>query len=62
MKSFQVSELFFEPHLPNELEMENAYKNYNPEESVDFIIDVSKLNKAQLIGKNKDGRKLYRLH
>lgn len=62
MKHIQVRELFFQPHLPNEPQMEHAYKNYNPDEFVDFILDVSKLKTARLIGKDQDGRKLYKLH
>ena len=61
LKNLQMDELFFEPHLPDELQMEGAYKNYSPDEFVKFILENSNLRIADLLGKMKDGRSLYRL-
>jgi hypothetical protein len=61
LKNLQMQELFFESHLAGETQMQNAYKNYPPEEFVEFIIRNSCLKKADLIGTMTDGRPLYRL-
>jgi hypothetical protein len=62
LKHIQVRELFFQPHLPDESQMENTYKNYNSNEFVNLILDVCKLKTARLLGEDQDGRELYRLH
>jgi hypothetical protein len=62
LRSLQMDELFFEPHLPAESQMESAYRNYSPDEFVKFILDNSSLHTADLLGKMKDGRSLYRLY
>ena len=61
LKNLQTEELFFEPHLPDELPMQDAYKNYSPEKFVEFLLRNSNLKKAELIGTAKDGRSLYKL-
>lgn len=62
LKILQMEELFFEPHLPDELQMKDAYKNYTPDEFVEFILQVSRLENAEFIGEAKDGRKIYKLY
>jgi hypothetical protein len=54
-----MRELFFEP--ASKEEMEGAYRDYSPSEFVDFIIHVSRLKRAELIGEAADGRNVYRL-
>jgi len=56
-----VKEMYFQPHLPNEPQMEGAYKNYSEEEFVEFILNASRLSEASLIGKASDGRSIYKL-
>ena len=62
LKTLKMKEMYFQPPLPNELQMEGAYKNYSEEEFVEFILQASRLNKAKLIGKDEDGRKIYKLY
>ena len=54
--------LFFEPHHPEESQMERAYRNYNHSEFVNFILEHSGLKKVKLIGKAEDGRPIYKLY
>jgi cyclopropane fatty-acyl-phospholipid synthase-like methyltransferase len=58
----KLGEMYFQPHCLGEPQMEGAYKNYSEEEFVKFILEASKLTKAELIGATQDGRKLYKLH
>ena len=61
LQSMQMKEMFFQPHLPDEDQMDNAYKNCTPEEFVDIIIENTCLNKATYLGKASDGRKVYHI-
>lgn len=61
LKRLKPKELFFETYLPSEFKEGKYYKNYAPEEFVDFIIKNSCLTKAELIGQSEDGRPLYKL-
>lgn len=62
LKNLKMKEIFFEPHLSDELQMKDAYKNYPNEEFVEFILENSILNYAKCIGEAKDGRKIYKLY
>jgi hypothetical protein len=62
LKNLQTDELFFESHLADETQMQDAYKNYSPDEFVKLIMRNSNLKKADLIGTMKDGRPLYKLY
>lgn len=61
LKRLKAKELFFETYLPSEFKAEKNYKNYTPEEFVDFIIEKSSFKKAKLIGKSENGRPIYKL-
>ena len=61
LNGLQVKEMFFEPHLPGEYQMKNAYKNYTEKEFVEFVLQNSKLKRAKPIGAANDGRTLYKL-
>lgn len=61
LRTLDMEELFFEPHLPKELQMEGAYMNYSPEEFVEFISNNSSLHRSELLGNLEDGRPLYKL-
>ena len=41
--------------------MKGAYKNYSPEEFVEFVLKNSCLDEAKLIGE-EDGRPIYKLY
>jgi 2-polyprenyl-3-methyl-5-hydroxy-6-metoxy-1,4-benzoquinol methylase len=62
LKNLKAEKLFFAPHLPDEAQMQGAYKNYSPEEFVKFIIENSSFKKADFIGVAKDRRPLYKLY
>jgi len=61
LKNLKTSELFFEPQLPSETQMKNAYINFNETEFVDFILQYTSLNKASLIYTDPNGRPLFHL-
>ena len=52
--------MFFQVHRQEEKQMENAYKNYNATDFLQFIIDNSCLNFYTEIGE-ENGRKIYKL-
>jgi hypothetical protein len=62
LENLQMEELFFEPHSPDESQMQGAYKDYPPGEFVQFLLSQSSLREAEFIGVARDGRPLYRLH
>ena len=62
LKNLKMKEMYFQPPLPNEPQMEGAYKNYSEEEFVEFILQASRLNKAKLIGEDEDGRGIFKLY
>ncbi len=59
LKRLKTKEMFFEPYRSEEFK--NRYREYTPEQFVDFVIKNSCLNKAEFIGKAEDGRSLYKL-
>jgi len=62
LRNLRVKEMFFEPHLPNEPQMESAYENHSNKEFVKLIIQNSNLKNAQFIGEAEGGRKIYKLY
>lgn len=56
-----IDTMFFEPHNPEEPQMENAYRNYRPDDFVEFIKEHSILNHSEFIGQAEDSRSLYKL-
>jgi len=61
LKRLKTKILYFEAHDPTKLQNANVYRNYNPNEFLEFIINNSCLNKYKFIGKTKYGRSLYEL-
>jgi len=61
LKRLKTKELYFGAHNPNEHRNIKVYRNYNPEQFVNFILENSCLNKAQLLIKLKNGRTIYKL-
>ncbi len=61
LKRIDMDTMIFEPHLTTEPQMKNAYRNYVPEEFLNFIIKNSCLNHYTLIGTAEDGRSIYKL-
>ena len=54
--------MYFEPHLPDEKQMADAYKDYAEDEFVDFILSQTNLENKKLVYQAKDGRKIFRLY
>lgn len=61
LKRIKAKEFFFEPHLARELESKPFYKNYTPEQFVEFIIKNSWFKKSELLGQSPEGRPIYKL-
>ena len=61
LKRLKMSELYFQTHRYDKNQMRGAYKNYSPEEFVDFVLENSCLDEAELIGE-EDGRQIYKLY
>lgn len=61
LKRLKAKELVFEPHLSQELQAKPFYKNYTPEQFVNFIIENSCFKKAKLLGYSEGSRPIYKL-
>jgi hypothetical protein len=61
LHGLDVNEMYFEPHLPDEPEMQGSYLNPSPQEFVDFIISNSCLNNYRLLGYCEEGKPLFKL-
>ncbi len=61
LNRLNVKELIFGTHNHREFRDKNNFRNFKPFQFVNFIIENSSLNKAELIGKTKTGRSLYKL-
>jgi len=62
LRNLQTRELFFESHLPDEPQMQAAYKNYSPDEFARLLVQHTGLENVEFIGTAKDGRSLYKLY
>ncbi len=61
LKNIHIGEMYFEPHEPNEPQMQNAFRNFNGLEFIEFIIKNTCLQYYKQIGLSEDGRKLYKI-
>jgi hypothetical protein len=61
LQGLRTRVMFFEPHLPDEPQMEGAYRNFEPEEFVRFIADNTGLKRWECIGHGEENRPIYRL-
>src|SRR3989304_147893 len=59
LKNMDTNELFFEPHLYEEEQMENSYVNFTPSQFVDFLLQNTSLTKSEVIYTAKNGRTVY---
>jgi 2-polyprenyl-3-methyl-5-hydroxy-6-metoxy-1,4-benzoquinol methylase len=62
LATLKASEMFFEPHNPNETQMKGAYKNFDNDGFADFIVQNSSFNKFEKIGTSEHGRNLYKIY
>jgi hypothetical protein len=61
LKNLRTRELYFEPHHTDEYQMRGAYRNFSPDEFVQFLTENLSLKNSTLIGHASDGRPLYKL-
>lgn len=61
LQRIKTKVMFFEPHLPSEAQMENAYHNFDNKQFVNFIIENTGLHKAECIGHVNGGRPIFKL-
>jgi len=61
LNRLRVKEMIFGAHNPRELQNIGGYINYTPSQFVNFILENSCLNKAEVIYKVKNGRYIYKL-
>jgi len=61
LNRLKVKEMIFGAHIPRELQRIKRYINYTPNQFVNFILENSCLNKAELLGKMDSGRCIYKL-
>jgi len=61
LKRLKTKELYFGTHNPDEFRGIKVYRNYNPEQFVNFVLENSCLNKAELLIKMNNGRNIYKL-
>lgn len=62
LQNLGMKELFFQPHVPDEPQMEDAYRNYTNREFAEFILRNSCLNEAKLVGVAEGGRSIWKLY
>lgn len=53
--------MIFEPHLPEDPQMRSAYRNFAPDEFVEFVIAHSAFTQSRPLGSAGDGRPLFLL-
>ena len=61
LQRMDMSMMIFEPHHTSEPQMIGAYRNYEPDEFVQFVLKYSGFNHSKLIGKAEDERPIYKL-
>ena len=60
LRRIRTRAMFFQTEKPDSIQMEGAYRNFDYDEFVQFILEHSNLREAVKIGKTDDGRPLYR--
>ncbi|MFX1498781.1 MAG: class I SAM-dependent methyltransferase [Promethearchaeota archaeon] len=63
LNQLKMKVMYFQPHDPDEEIMKNAYKNYNNQQFVNFIIKNSCLNHFEILNEKVEGknRPIYKL-
>ncbi len=61
LERLQIKVMFFQAHLPDTEQMKGAYRNYTPDEFVNFIIKHTTLSEAVYLGQTQDDRPIYKL-
>ncbi len=61
LQRMDISMMIFETHHTLEPQMTGAYRNYEPDEFVQFVLKHTRFNHSELIGKAEDERPIYKL-
>ncbi len=61
LSTLKMKEMFFQSHAQDHTLMQGAYRNFSPEEFVDFIIENSCLDSFKLIGQ-ENNRKIFKIY
>jgi len=61
LQRLKTKEMFFLPHLPSDIQMREAYRNYNKQSFVKFIAENTGLTDYVCIGYGDEGRPIYKL-
>jgi len=61
LRSLDTKIMYLGTHKPEEGQMQEAFKNYTPEEFVEFVVSESCLTASRQLGTLEDGRALYML-
>jgi hypothetical protein len=61
LNNLETDEMIFEPHSVMEPQMQGAFRNFDSDTFVKFILENSCLRKADKIGTANDGREIFRL-
>jgi 2-polyprenyl-3-methyl-5-hydroxy-6-metoxy-1,4-benzoquinol methylase len=61
LNTLQTKEIIFEPHNPAEPQMRGAFRNFDSEAFVKFMLENSRLTRSEKIGVANDGRDIFRL-
>jgi SAM-dependent methyltransferase len=61
LENLKMDNMLFEPHLPHEAQMSDAFVNYSQIEFVDFIMKHTSFTKSEVIYSANNGRHVYLL-
>ena len=61
LQRIRAKVIFFEPHLPDEPQMSEAYRNFGPTRFVEFVASNTGLPHWTCIGQGEEGRPIYML-
>jgi SAM-dependent methyltransferase len=62
LRRLKCKELFFEPHIPEEEQKVNSFKNFPPDEFAEFIKENTNLKRVDKIYQCPDERYIYKIY
>jgi hypothetical protein len=62
LQTLETKEMIFEPHCAAEPQMRGAFRNFDSDAFVKFILENSCLTQCEKIGIAKDGREIFHLY
>jgi hypothetical protein len=61
LQNLKMKRMVLQTHNPEESQMHNAFKNFDPDAFADHIVSLSCLTRRQFMGKTPEGRRVYLL-